>query len=346
LSELLKKLKKNSIIDETSILENSTFFDKSNNVHVPLNIPILNVALSGDIKGGFEAGVTIWAGPSKHFKTALCLNMAKAFFNKYEDAALIFLDNEFGSPPSYFKSFDLDPSRILHVPFASVEQLKHEVAAQLSGITRGDRVMFIVDSLGNVGSAKEIQDAEEQKSVADMTRAKQIKSFFRIITPKIKMKDIPFIAVNHTYKEQSNHPRDIMSGGTGPYYSADNIIFVGRRQDKDSKKELVGYDFVINVEKSRFVKEKAMLPTELILHIGKSGGINKWSGLLDLALESGHVENPSKGWYCKKGSDKKMRRSETNTSDFWKEIIDDVSFQQWIKDNYALSGKIIGDEDV
>ena len=79
-----------------------------------------------------------------------------------------------------------------------------------------------------------------------------------------------------------------VGGGTGSYYSADNIYILGRQQEKEGT-EVVGYNFIINVEKSRHVKEKSKIPVS----VSFDGGISKWSGLLDLALESGHVIKPS-----------------------------------------------------
>ena len=154
--------------------------------------------------------------------------------------------------------------------------------------------MIIVDSVGNLASKKEVEDALDGKSVADMTRAKQMKSLFRMITPHLTIKDIPAIVVNHTYKEIGLFPKDVVSGGTGIYYSADNIYIIGRRQQKTGT-DITGYEFIINVEKSRFVREKSKIPVE----VSWEAGISKWSGLLDMAIESGHVVKPANGWYQK-----------------------------------------------
>ena len=88
------------------------------------------------------------------------------------------------------------------------------------------------------------------------------------------MKDIPLLAVNHTYQEIGLFPKQIVSGGTGITYSADNVWIIGRQQDKVGT-EIQGYHFVINVEKSRFVREKSKIP----ISVSWEGGIEKWSGL-------------------------------------------------------------------
>jgi len=305
---------------------------------IPTSIPIINVALSGRLDGGLTPGLTMWAGPSKHFKTAFSLLMAKSYLEKYDDAALLFYDSEFGTPQSYFDSFGIDTDRVLHTPITDIEQLKFDIMNQLQNLERNDRLIIIVDSIGNLASKKEVEDALDQKSVADMSRAKQIKSLFRMVTPHLTMKDIPMVVVNHTYKEIGMFPKDIVGGGTGSYYSADNIFIIGRQQEKEGT-EIVGYNFIINVEKSRYVKEKSKIPVT----VSFNGGISKWSGLLDVALESGHVIKPSNGWYSKVDKDsgeieeKKYREKDTDTKEFWLPILNQKSFRDFIETKYRVA---------
>lgn len=326
---LLETLKKNSTIKESDILSESKFFSKKDMIQT--SIPIINLALSGSLDGGLTSGLTVIAGPSKHFKTSFSLLLCQAYQKKYEDAVILFYDSEFGSPQSYFKSFGVDTSRVLHCPITDLEMLKHDIMAQLEKIERGAHVMIIVDSVGNIASKKEVEDALDGKSVADMTRAKGMKSLFRMVTPHLNIKNIPMIAVNHTYKTMELYSKDVVSGGTGIVYSADNIWIVGRQQEKEGT-ETIGYKFIINVEKSRFVKEKSKIPVD----VSFEGGISKWSGLLDLALESGHVTKPNVGWYQKAGDEKKYRAADTQNKEFWLPILLDKSFREFVENKYSL----------
>ena len=342
---ILDKIKKNSSIKESAILSKSKFFTQKD--MIPTSVPIINVALSGRLDGGLTPGLTMWAGPSKHFKTAFSLLMAKSYLDKYEDAALLFYDSEFGTPQSYFDSFGIDTERVLHTPLTDIEQLKFDVMQQLTNLDRGDRLIIVIDSIGNLASKKEVEDALEGKSVADMSRAKQVKSLFRMVTPHLTMKDVPMIVVNHTYKEIGMFPKDIVGGGTGSYYSADNIFILGRQQEKEGT-EVVGYNFIINVEKSRYVKEKSKIPVS----VSFDGGISRWSGLLDLALDAGLVIKPSNGWYSRvdvntgEVEEKKWRIKDTDTKEFWLPIISSKKFQDFVKDKYQIAaGEIMQDGD-
>jgi RecA/RadA recombinase len=343
---ILDKIKKNTTIKDSAILAQSKFFAKKD--MIPTSVPIINVALSGRLDGGLVPGLTMWAGPSKHFKTAFSLLMAKSYLDKYEDSALLFYDSEFGTPQSYFDTFGIDTKRVLHTPVTDVEQLKFDIMQQLSTVERGDHLIIVIDSIGNLASKKEVEDALDQKAVADMSRAKQMKSLFRMVTPHLSMKDIPLVVVNHTYKEIGLYPKDIVGGGTGSYYSADNIFILGRQQEKDGT-ELTGYNFIINVEKSRYVKEKSKIPVS----VSFDGGLSKWSGLLDIALESKHVVKPSNGWYSKcdpvtgEVEEKKYRIKDTDTKEFWLPLLTDKTFYDYVKNKYSMGqGDMIRADDL
>ena len=170
---IMDKLKKNSKLKHTEILSESKFFNEKD--MVPTRVPMVNVALSGSIDGGLAPGLTVLAGPSKHFKTSFALLMAGAYMQKYPDAVMLFYDSEFGSPQSYFEQFDVDTSRVLHTPITNVEELKFDLIGQLEGLDRKDKVIVVIDSIGNLASKKEMEDAINEKSVADMSRQKHLK---------------------------------------------------------------------------------------------------------------------------------------------------------------------------
>jgi len=343
---LLEKLKKSSRVTGADVLSDSKLFGEKELTSTPVSM--VNVALSGSIDGGLASGLTVLAGPSKHFKTSFALLMAAAYLKKHEDAVLLFYDSEFGSPQSYFEAFDVDTGRVLHTPVTNIEELKFDLVHQLNEIERKDKVIVIIDSVGNIASKKEVEDAENMKSVADMTRAKALKGLFRMITPMLTLKDIPLLAVNHTYMEQGMFPKAVVSGGTGVMYSADNVWIIGRRQEKTGT-EIVGYDFVINVEKSRFVKEKSKIP----ISVTWEGGIEKWSGLTEVALETGHVVKPKNGWYMAKNPatgeelSGNVRMKDTLKKEFWDNVFTNTDFKTQIEEKYKVAYRsILGEDEI
>ena len=198
----------------------------------------------------------------------------------------------------------------------------------------------MIDSIGNLASKKELEDAMNEKSVADMSRAKALKGLFRMATPYLTMKNIPMLAINHTYQEIGLFPKAVVSGGTGIYYSADNIWILGRQQEKKGT-EIVGYNFVINIEKSRYVKEKSKIP----ITVSWEGGVEKYSGLLDVALAGGYARKPSNGWYEAMNPATgevfggKVRQADTLTAEFWEPVFRQTDFKEFIKKQYTIGYK-------
>lgn len=346
---LLAKLAKSTTIKESAVLSESKFFNEGDVIST--EVPIINLAFSGSIHGGFRSGLIQFAGPSKHFKTNTALFCVKAYLDKYKDAVCLFYDSEFGTTDAYLSSMGIDTNRLLHTPITDVEQLKFDIVKQLDNLERGDKVIILIDSIGNLASKKETDDALDGKSVADMSRAKSIKSLFRIVTPQLTVKNIPLIAINHTYQEMGLFPRQIVSGGTGATYSSNTIFIMGRSQEKQGA-DVIGYNFNINIEKSRDVIEKSKFPLTVFFE----DGINKYSGLLDLAVDLGFVDKPKVGWYTrvipdqKTGElmvDKNWRAKETSCEEFWGPILSHPAFDEACQKKFKLgAAQMSSEEDV
>jgi len=144
---------------------------------------------------------------------------------------------------------------------------------------------------------------------------------------------------------EGNHEYTLSNGvvvsNTGNYYGANSIFFIGRTQEKTGT-EVTGYNFVINVEKSRFVKEKSKIP----ISISWENGIEKWSGLLDVAKELGYVICPKSGWYqafdpaTQTALTGNLRASATMNKEFWEDIIfSRTGFKNAVRNHYTISLK-------
>jgi len=346
-SSLALRMMKAVKTEGAEIFANSKFF--TDRKEVPTPIYALNIALSGELGGGLSCGVIMPAGPSKHFKSNISLAMIAPFMEKYDDAVCVFFDSEFGASFSYFDFFGIDKNRVIHVPVTNIEELKFNLMSMLEELKREDHVIMFVDSIGNLASKKEVEDALTEKSVADMTRAKALKSLFRMSTPHFATKDIPFICVNHTYSEIATHPRQIVGGGTGGYYASNSIFIIRRRQIKEGT-DVIGYEFIIDIDKSRAVKERSSIP----LTVTFEGGIDPYSGLLDIGAALGYIDASKKGWYSRTcvENDKGWRRRDTSTEEFWGPVLNNKDFQRDIKNAYSLSndgsgkiGNVVYDEE-
>ncbi len=153
-----------------------------------------------------------------------------------------------------------------------------------------------------------------------------------------------FLLENGVAAHNSMYPREIVSGGTGIMLSADDVWVIGKSQNKNDR-ELLGFDFKIKIEKSRYVKEKSIIP----ITVSFDAGIEKTSGLFDVALELGYVSEAKKGFYNRRKLDpatgemalldeKNYRRAEAEKPEFWVGILDNPYFAEAIRQRYQLGG--------
>jgi RecA/RadA recombinase len=330
---LMDRIQKAGSILDSSILADSPYFNERD--VIPTELPILNVAFSGRLDGGLVPGLTIFAGLSKSYKTLLALWCMRAYLQKYPDAIALIFDSEFSITPEYLAMHTIDPTRVLHIPVQHLEQLKFDMVKRLDEIKRGDRVFILVDSIGTLSSKKEVEDAMDEKSVSDMTRAKSIRSLLRIITPHLTTKDIPAVIINHVYQTMELYAKTVVGGGTAIMYNANQVFIISKAQEKDSEGTLLGSNFTINIEKSRFVKERSKLVFQVLF----DKGIQRWSGLFDLALEAGIISSEKKGWYQIEGVEKGVRRADIEQNEsFWEGLIENEKFNDFVKRKYQLTG--------
>lgn len=323
-------------IKEAKLLSKTKVFE---NELITTDIPILNVAFSGDLDGGFGPGLAVFAGASKSFKTLLGLLCVRSFLRSDPEAIVLFYDSEFGATPDYFAGLNIDIDRVIHIPIKDIEELKFDIMPRLQEVGAKDKVMIFIDSVGNLASKKEVADALSKNEASDMTRAKQLKSVFRMVTPYLTMKKIPCVAINHTYKTQEMYAKDVVSGGTGIYYSANTIFIITKAQVKDGT-DVVGFTYTINIEKSRYIQEKAKLP----FTVTYKGGVSKYGSLFDLAMEAGYISKTKVGWYnlvdpeTGEVMNPALREKEViKNKDFFEKLLQTEGFKTYVSTRYKLA---------
>lgn len=304
---------------------------------ITTDIPIVNVALSGSITGGLSSGLTIFAGASKSYKTMLSLQCAKAYLDKYPESSMFFFDAEHGASMDYFLSVGIDVSRVIHIPVSAVEEFKNQCYALLNTIERGYKCFIFLDSLGALASNKTIEDTNEGKNTADMTRPKAINLVARLITPLLNVKDIPCVIVNHIYESMDKYVPAKMGGGNGIMYASNTVLFISKTKIKEGT-ELEGYTFNIKIEKSRYIKEGKSLGFDVLY----DEGVQRLSGISELALEYGSLTQGG-GWYTQKNMltgeviGDKMRSSSGRYTQILEDLLTDIDFQKFVERKFKLA---------
>ncbi len=329
--DLLKKIMKASLIKETSLLSESEIYNEE--TFIPTKIPLLNLFLSGKFNGGIAGNHTAIAGASASFKSMIGLILMKTYLDYYEDGYGVLYDSEKGITKDYLGSIGIDSSRIIIKPFPTLETLKNDLSVLLDTVNRDDHILILIDSISNSASKKELEDALKGDDKADMTRAKVIKSIFRIATSSVAFKNIPLISINHTYSAMDMYKEDEISGGTGIKYSASSTLRISKlKGDKD----VGGVNFKIKAGKSRYIKENSTF----LLTIPDDGKLRQLSGLFELAFEYGFITSESQGWYevpCLADIGKVRKKEIQYNKDVWKRIFEETNFRETVENAIKVS---------
>ena len=201
---------------------------------------ILNALLSGSIYKGLPGNkVTALAGESATGKTYFLLGMMQQFLDDYPEGGVIFFESESAITEKMLRDRGIDPERIVHFPVPTIEHFRTQAMTVLKSIEnvpveKRQPTLFCLDSLGNLSTQKEIDDVTSGSEKRDMTRAPLIKGAFRVLTIQLGSLGIPMVITNHTYdKIGSLYPTKELAGGSGLKYSADSIVFLSKRKEKD-----------------------------------------------------------------------------------------------------------------
>lgn len=275
IAELQKELRKinpfGDVISKSEFSKITEWID-TGNYH-------LNAVFSGDLFGGLPNNRTIClAGDSGTGKTFLLLNMvAQAQKMGYY---IVYYDTEGAVDVDNIQSFGVDPDRFDHQPVSDLAKFRTSITtmtkklmeAKEKGFTT-PKIMICLDSLGMLATTKEIDDAISGNTAADMTRAKSIRSLFRIITSDLTGLSIPFVFTNHTYASTGMFPTINLSGGGGLVYSASVILALSKAQIKDGAVQ-TGIIVSVKTLKNRFGK-----PIPIKFHIRWDKGMNPYIGM-------------------------------------------------------------------
>jgi len=262
---------------------------KSEKSYIDTGIYILNALISKSIKkGGVPKNrITIFAGPPQTGKSYIALNIARNA--QREGYSIFYIDTEFAIENTDFDMFGIDienENRFKLIRSNKVENLKIAVVQILDALKEQkdkgvdvSKTLFILDSIGQLASTKEVEDALEGKHKQDMSRAKAIKSLFRVITSDLGYLNIPLIATNHIYMTQDLFPQEKQSGGEGINYSASVIIYltIAKLEDKEKDDLSLGSSGVVVTAKSR--KNRLAKPKKVKFEIDHTKGCNPYKGL-------------------------------------------------------------------
>lgn len=245
----------------------------------------LNAVLSGSIYGGVpDNKVTAFAGESATGKTYFVLGVVRSFLEKHPTGGVVYYDTEAAVTKSMMEDRGIDTTRVIIAEPDTIQKFKTHALKLLDAYDLQPKdtrppMMFVLDSLGQLSTSKEMEDSLEGKDTRDMTKAQIIKAAFRVLTLKLARVNIPLVVTNHVYELVGSYvPTKELSGGTGLKYAASTIAMLSKRKEKDGT-DVVGNIIKIKMHKSRLSKENSQI--EVLLTYAK--GLDRHYGLLEIA---------------------------------------------------------------
>jgi hypothetical protein len=176
------------------------------------------------------------------------------------------------------------------LPVETVEEFRTSIMKMIIEIKDTDTpppTLFILDSMGNLSTVKEIKDITEGNNKRDMTKQQLLRGAFRAVTLKLGKLQIPMIVLCHTYEKVDAYvPTKEISGGGGLKYAASQICMLFKKKGKekvDGVDEHIGSAITVKLDKSRLTREGLIVHTLLRF----DSGLDRYFGLLDIAEEAG-----------------------------------------------------------
>lgn len=277
---------------------------------------ILNALFSGSLYGGIPNNkVTMFAGEESVGKTFFVLAVMKTFLDENPEGGVFYYDTENAVTDDMLITRGIDSSRVVKGEPLTIQEFTTKMLKAIDAyvaVDEADRppIMFILDSLGNLSTTKELADKTEGNDTRDMTRAQVNRAAFRTVTLKLGKAKAPLLITNHVYEVVGSYvPTKTVSGGGGSKYAASSIAMLSKKKDKNGEdaKEVTGNIIKIKLNKSRFTKENK----EVEVRLSYASGLDRYYGLLPLGEKHGVIKRVGNKYEFPNG-DKAFEKSINN----------------------------------
>jgi len=260
----------------------------------------LNRILSGSLNGGIPSrNLVAIVGPEHSFKSSfMVLCMANAQKLGYKP---VIIDTEGGITDEFCQRWGLDAKNILYVYTPWI----HEVKSVIAQIRESGEQGYVIgiDSVGGLDRYKSFTDAVGGVPKADQgLLQKEIRSTLKLLLNVCIAQNSVSIACGHYYGMPSSVPMpDQIGGGKAMKLFPSILISLRKEYLKDGANKS---DPVIGNRITATTLKNRMYPPfqQATIDIGYKTGLNKWAGIMDLAVEAEIIKKAG-GWYTY-GTDK------------------------------------------
>jgi RecA/RadA recombinase len=319
---------------------------------------VLNALISGKLDGGIPKGrVTLLAGESMTGKSLFVQKiLARA---QRQGLTPVIFDTENSIDPEGATRLGLDVSKVKYVPSVTIEETRNAIFKFLTNVkAKGLEGKFIiaVDSLGNLQSQQEMNRMEKESTSADMgSAARAMKSLLKTCNNMGALTKTTILCTNHVYDDPSAMFPSLekhMPGGKAVTYLPSVSVQLARKPMKDDggktfdsnmvagQKNYSGVIIRALTRKNRFIKQYL----EAEMYLSFSTGLDKYYGLLDLAVGMGAVVQNGSTYALPDGTKLGYYKSWRKDSDVWDQILPKLQVE--ITKNWSYSEGEAPTEDV
>lgn len=267
-----------------SIMSDSTLADRNEFVETPSYD--LNRILSGDLRKGLPKKTwTLFVAPEHAGKSSFMALLAAKAKEKYQ-SQIIVIDTEGGWDKNFVKRWGLDAEEILYIYTPWIDEIKVVLANIIE--SEDENLIIILDSIGGIEKKKIKEDALKGDPKADQgTLQKELKPLYKMLANIVKTKDSIAMSAGHYYGNPSGYgDADQVAGGKYLKLAVDITVAFKKAKMFDDEKNVVGNRLTATTMKNR------MYPPfhEATIEIDYTEGINKYAGLLPIALDAEIIE--------------------------------------------------------
>lgn len=239
---------------------------------------ILNACMTGSLFKGIPSGrVTTLAGAPGAGKSYLAVSACREAQKK--GYTPIYMDSEGAIDRDFVERLGCDATKFVIKQVTTISEVSTFMANLLKKVNEQPeesrpKLIFVLDSLGNLTSTKELTDTLDANQKRDMTKQQEIKALFRTNATALAKAQAPMIVCSHIYQTQDLFSKSVVSGGSGIQYNSSVTLMLStaklddKESDKIAEKKVgdftkTGVIVTAKPEKSRFTipqKVKFQIP--------------------------------------------------------------------------------------
>lgn len=209
---------------------------------IPTGNYMLNASISGSLFGGIPSGRSLLlVGESGSAKSYLSISICREA--QKMGYTVLYLDSEGAIDDKFVARLGVDTKKFIIKQVNTITETSQIIANLCEEELKleeeyGQHHKFIIvlDSLGNLTSAKEKTDTIDGANKRDMTKNQEIKALFRVNTTPLAKLGYPFVVVSHVYQTMDLFGTKEVSGGSGIKYNASVTLELSacKLDDKES----------------------------------------------------------------------------------------------------------------